>query len=302
MPNYFEQRLRGGPAFEPGAGDPGAKSGIPWGPIGSIAGTIVDAWSQGQANKSNAANVDKQIAFQKEQSETQYQRAVADMIKAGLNPALGYSQGGNQNQSGAAAQVQPTMRDTGDKIANALQIANIAKQGNLLDQQASSAGQQARAIQLDNIIKSPDAAWAQKALTGELYGNVRNLELGRRGDEASNYRERYAADLARTKAGTTQANAAATAAEAQAALSGSVRRLNEQEYLPDVLMGKPIQWANATARGMSIAGQATGLFSGVRNLQLQKKRLGEDPRKQDYDQEENWDPESNMKFTRRKYK
>lgn len=45
----------------------------------------------------------RQQSFQKKMSNTQYQRAMADMRKAGLNPILAYKQGGAGNLPGASA-------------------------------------------------------------------------------------------------------------------------------------------------------------------------------------------------------
>lgn len=59
-----------------------------------------------EANAQNMANADKQMAFQERMSNTGYQRAVEDMRKAGLNPALAYQNGPASAPSGAMADVK----------------------------------------------------------------------------------------------------------------------------------------------------------------------------------------------------
>jgi hypothetical protein len=56
---------------------------------------------QRQANRSTARSVANQIAFQREMSNTSYQRGMADMKAAGLNPMLAYKMGGASTPQGA---------------------------------------------------------------------------------------------------------------------------------------------------------------------------------------------------------
>lgn len=57
---------------------------------------------QRETNEWNAQQVAKQMAFQERLSGTAYQRAMADMRAAGLNPMLAYQQGGASSMPGAA--------------------------------------------------------------------------------------------------------------------------------------------------------------------------------------------------------
>lgn len=74
--------------------------------LGAIAGGAMNLFGAQQQNSANAASVQKQMDFQKEQRETQYQTAMEDMRKAGLNPMLAYQQGGAGTAAGAAYQSQ----------------------------------------------------------------------------------------------------------------------------------------------------------------------------------------------------
>jgi len=84
------------------------------GPWSAAASIITGLFNQRSANK--------QMRFQDAQSRTQYQRAVADMKAAGLNPMLATKLGGNAAMSGA----QATMPDLGATINSAENLRQMA--------------------------------------------------------------------------------------------------------------------------------------------------------------------------------
>jgi hypothetical protein len=79
-------------------------SGTNWGSvIGALGTGAANIYGQTSANSANAAQARAQQEFQASQTGTSYQRGVADMKAAGLNPMLAYSQGGASSGSGAQA-------------------------------------------------------------------------------------------------------------------------------------------------------------------------------------------------------
>lgn len=96
------------------------------GAIGGVLGFIGQQqtnqknWDIAQAaNAASAQQAQAQMDFQERMRETQYQTAVEDMKKAGLNPMLAYSQGGAGTPTGAMGQVSTAK--VGNTLASAVQ-------------------------------------------------------------------------------------------------------------------------------------------------------------------------------------
>lgn len=131
-----------------------------WGPIigagisaiGNLAGGMISSagaadrnamsWQQMQAQQAfareqsawSADQAQKQMDFQERMSNSQYQRGMADMRAAGLNPILAYSQGGASSPGGAigstqgagGAQFENAMEGLGHGVSSAGQFARNA--------------------------------------------------------------------------------------------------------------------------------------------------------------------------------
>ncbi len=95
--------------------------------LSSVAAPIITGGlgflGQQSANRANEQLAAQQMAFQSQMSGTSYQRAVADMMAAGLNPMLAYSQGGASTPSGQTAVMQNALGAGATSGMQAYQLA-----------------------------------------------------------------------------------------------------------------------------------------------------------------------------------
>ena len=148
-----------GPWYPSSGGD----SSMGWMAAATALGAASSYFGQKSANRANAAMAQKQMDFQREMSGTAYQRAVADMKKAGINPMLAAKTGGASTPSGSTAVIQNTGKAAAEGAFSAAQNYRMRK---LMDLEVDKFVQEVKNMRTMDKVNNAEASLRESEAEG----------------------------------------------------------------------------------------------------------------------------------------
>lgn len=138
--------------------------------VGSTVGALGSYLGVRSANKANRRLAGQQMDFQREMSNSAYQRSMDDMKKAGLNPILAYQQGGASVPAGATAtmmdQITPALNSAQSMSRTKAELENLKESNANIRSQTILNSTLEKAAGADAMLKANSAK--NVALNSEL--------------------------------------------------------------------------------------------------------------------------------------
>lgn len=173
---------------------------------GPAIGSIFGAAGQSSANRANIAQSREQMDFQREMSNTSYQRGVKDLRKAGLNPMLAYTQGGASTPSGTKADIGNVAKAGIEAASSAAAITNTRSQTELNEKTAQKVAAETSEIEARTPIHKATinkvSAEAQQIMSRSALNSVQYNLVLKQIDNAIKTKQQIVANTGNQKADT----------------------------------------------------------------------------------------------------